>query len=200
MSQKRKADGGMSGATSKKLRANSANASAMALVNAILANPNGYAISPDPNVVRKSLIDLAAYARFLEEASAISNNAPGPSGGAVPQPMKTKEELEEAAEKIRKAAHSGIKKQMTWKPSCKGGTAKWSYDGICPDPEVFGVLMGLGGPPKFKMKKFPKAEFESLIGDFRASARYSDLYITSNDITVRWSETGEFKFSGTYGK
>ena len=29
---------------------------------------------------------------------------------------------------------------------------------------------------------------------------YDKLYITSKEVTVRWSDTGEFKFSGTYGK
>ena len=31
-------------------------------------------------------------------------------------------------------------------------------------------------------------------------SRYDTLYITGKDVTVRWSDTGEFKFSGTYGK
>ena len=30
--------------------------------------------------------------------------------------------------------------------------------------------------------------------------RYDTLYITSKDVIVRWSDTGEFKFSGSYGK
>ena len=51
-----------------------------------------------------------------------------------------------------------------WKPSCKTGSAKWVYDGVCADPVVFGALMGLDGPPTWKMKKFPRAEFEDLIG------------------------------------
>ncbi|OCH88087.1 hypothetical protein OBBRIDRAFT_735154 [Obba rivulosa] len=77
--------------------------------------------------------------------------------------------------------------------------AKWAYDGICPDPAVFGVLLQLGGPPKFKMKKIPVVEFEKCIGPCVGSARYNKLYISGNDVNVRWSESGEFKFSGTYG-
>ncbi|GBE83906.1 hypothetical protein SCP_0509650 [Sparassis crispa] len=87
---------------------------------------------------------------------------------------------------------------MGWRPSCKTGTAKWVYDGICPDPAVFGCLMALGGPPTWKMKKFTKDEFESRIGTVTASKMYNVVGITS-DVTVRWSETGEFKFSGCYG-
>lgn len=39
------------------------------------------------------------------------------------------------------------------------------YDGVCSDADVFGALLGLGGPPKFKSKKLPKDEFERLMGD-----------------------------------
>ena len=111
-------------------------------------------------------------------------------------------------------------RSIQWKPSCKTGSAKWSYDGICADPEVFGVLMNLGGPPTFKMKKFSVADFENCLGGISASVRYvphclhilpevltvcwgrryDTLYITSKEVTVRWSDTGEFKFGGSYGK
>ncbi|KAI0360752.1 hypothetical protein OH77DRAFT_1445873 [Trametes cingulata] len=209
-SSKRKADGDAP-APAKRARGAAAHAATVALVNSILANPKGYPISGDHDVVRKSLVDLATYARLLEQqVAALSGDINGPpvassSKAVAPaapaaKPAKTQAELEEAADKIRRAAQSGIKKQMTWKPSCKTGSAKWSYDGICPDPEVFGVLMGLGGPPKFKMKKFSTEEFEKLIGPIRGSVRYDTLYITSNEVTVRWSDTGEFKFSGSYGK
>jgi len=93
------------------------------------------------------------------------------------------------------------------------------YDGICPDPEVFGALFDLGGPPTWKMKKYTILEFEKQIGDISASARcgialyllswtinsfntlihsYSILRITNN-VTVRWNDSGEFKLSGSYG-
>ena len=61
--------------------------------------------------------------------------------------------------------------RIQWKPSCKTGSAKWVYDGICSDPEVFGCLMGLGGPPTFKMKKFTVDEFEKCLGALRGSVR-----------------------------
>lgn len=80
--------------------------------------------------------------------------------------------------------------------------------------------MGLGGPPKFKVKKFKAEAFEELIGELDRSVRhvfpcalfysipvlqlscnrYDVLHITSADVTVRWNDTGEFKFSGSYGK
>ena len=60
---------------------------------------------------------------------------------------------------------------LQWKPSCKTGSAKWTYDGICPDPAVFGAVMGLDGPPTFKMKKITIADFQNLVGRINASAR-----------------------------
>lgn len=104
-----------------------------------------------------------------------------------------------------------------WKPSCKTGSAKWVYDGVCTDPLVFGTLLGLGGPPKFKMHKVPVDDFNDLLGQVEASVRsvassafalfltlitdrYDHLYITGSHVNVRWTDGGEFKFSGTYGK
>ncbi|KAI0826699.1 hypothetical protein BC628DRAFT_1373770 [Trametes gibbosa] len=204
---KRKADEGAPAPT-KKARGNAAHSAAVAVVNSILANPKSYPISGNEEIVRKSLVDLAKYARSLEEQIAelsgsgppIAGSSSSGSGNAVAKPVRSQAELEAAADKLRRAAQSGIKKQMSWKPSCKTGSAKWSYDGICADPEVFGCLMGLGGPPKFKMKKFSTDEFQRLVGPIQGSVRYDTLYITSNEVTVRWSETGEFKFSGSYGK
>ncbi|OJT13470.1 hypothetical protein TRAPUB_10000 [Trametes pubescens] len=199
---KRKTDDGAPAPAAKKTRGGAAHAATVALVNSILANPKGYPISGNEEVVRKSLVELAKYARELEEQIAGAPVA-GSSKAVVAvaaKPARSQAELEAAADKIRRAAQSGIKKQMTWKPSCKTGSAKFSYDGICPDPEVFGALMGLGGPPKFKMKKFSTDEFQRLVGPVEGSVRYDTLYITSSDVTVRWSDSGEFKFSGSYGK
>ncbi|KAA1477279.1 hypothetical protein DENSPDRAFT_808447 [Dentipellis sp. KUC8613] len=181
-------------ATSDATPARVSNPEAEKLVASTLAKRSS---ETDPQVLKDDLLTLATYARQLENALAAAL-AGGTGSGAAP--AKTKEELKAAAAKIRHAAMSGIKKQMSWKPSCKTGTAKWTYDGICPDPAVFGVLMRLDGPPTWKMKKFSKDDFEAAIGEVVASVRYDDLYITSKDVTVRWSETGEFKFSGSYGK
>ncbi|KAN0136684.1 hypothetical protein V8E53_005454 [Lactarius tabidus] len=140
---------------------------------------------------------FAGYIQRLEAALAKAKS----SGGAPAAKQKTRADLETAAEKIRRAAVSGITKQMTWKPTCKTNTAKWLYDGLCTDPDVFGILMGLDGPPTWKMKKLPKETFENLLGGISASARYDDLSITGTDVNVRYKpDSGEFKFSGTYGR
>ncbi|KAI0047377.1 hypothetical protein FA95DRAFT_1559222 [Auriscalpium vulgare] len=189
--RKRKSDAsGPAKATPKKARA-SASSGAQALVTAVLANTAQYTESSDPDALGKAVIELATYARQLENALAA-----GGGGGAK---TKTPEELEAAAAKLRKAAVSGIKSQMKWRPTCKTGGAKWTYDGVCSDPAVFGALLGLGGPPTFKMKKISKDAFEDAVGSISASARYDNMYITSKEINVRWSDSGEFKFSGLYG-
>lgn len=60
---------------------------------------------------------------------------------------------------------------VQWKPSCKQGSAKFSYDGVCPDPEVFGVAIGPGKAPTWKMKKINKDELQDALGSLQASVR-----------------------------
>ena len=75
--------------------------------------------------------------------------------------------------------------------ACKTGTAKWSYDGICTEPEVFGALMNLGGPPTFKMKKFTLEEFEKCLGSITASVRCeSHHYLSPCKPTMMHDGTG----------
>ncbi|KAI0777623.1 hypothetical protein BD413DRAFT_609948 [Trametes elegans] len=184
----------------------------------------------DDGAVRTMNVDLAAYARALEKELAVFKRAlADPASAGQAKAAKTArrpvDELKEV-ETIRRAAQNGITRQMGWKPTCRG---KWCYDGVCPDPEVFGVLLGLGGPPDFTLKKFKADEFMKLIGrlenpvrcaytsvvlarrNTRLNAhalwatscylgRYATLYVTSSEIAMRRSNTGEFSFSGTYGK
>ncbi|KAI0777612.1 hypothetical protein BD413DRAFT_640086, partial [Trametes elegans] len=165
-------------------RGNATQAAAVALVNSILASPKGYPVSGNEVVLRKSFVDLATYARSLEQQIAAltgASGAPVASGSkTAAKPARSQAELEAAGDEIRRAAQSGIKKQTTfthvrcstwWKPSCKTGSVKWSYDPICPDPEVFGALMGLGDPPTFKMKKFSTDEFQRLVGPIEGSVK-----------------------------
>ncbi|TCD70024.1 hypothetical protein EIP91_005276 [Steccherinum ochraceum] len=184
---------GAGAGTSKKARTDAnAHASAIALVNTILANPDAVTLPEDDDAIVKNYIELAQYVRALETQLAAGGDASGAK-------TKSSDEIATAVEKIRKAAVSGIKKQMSWKPSCTTGTAKWTYDGVCADPVVFAALMGLDAPPKWKQKKFSVDEFTNLFGEVEGSVRYDKLYITSKDVNVRYSD-GEFKLSGTYGK
>ena len=50
----------------------------------------------------------------------------------------------------------------------------WTYDGVCPNLEVYGVMLNLGGLPKFKSKatKMAPDDFQDLIGSLGVSIRY----------------------------
>jgi hypothetical protein len=169
--------------------------------------------------------NFAEYVRWLKGEVA-----------AMKPKERSPEDIARAAEKLRSACVSGIKKQMTvrdpspfstrffidwpvqWKPSCKSGSAKWSYDGVCSDPAVFGSLLNLSAPPKWKMQKYTVPEFEAFIGSIEASVRYvshgifvcpwcssrvvvryDSLELMAN-VTVRYQpDEGTFKMSGSYG-
>jgi hypothetical protein len=75
---------------------------------------------------------------------------------------------------------------MQWKPTCKEGRAKWSYDGLCGDPEVFAVLLNLREPMKSKTRKMPKDEFEQCFGDLDVSVRYVTIPLFAEMQTDGW--------------
>ncbi|KAJ3910369.1 hypothetical protein F5879DRAFT_487962 [Lentinula edodes] len=203
--RKRKSTSGVS--TSKKAKFATSSSSASSgvlnkqyseLASSVLANgANFYTKSENQDAASDAAVTLAGYTKQLEVAL---GEALKSSGGIPAAEPKTGVELTAAAGKIRKAAVSGIKKQMSWKPSCKTNSSKWSYDGLCADRHVFATVLRLDGPITWKMKKFTKDEFENALGNITASVRYDTLRITS-DINVRYnSESGEFKFSGSYGR
>jgi hypothetical protein len=81
-------------------------------------------------------------------------------------------------------------------------------------------MLGLDGPPSWKMQKIPTDEFTETMGGIQGSVRlvsstlalygglmssvvfsYDYLWITGPHVNVRWDPvTGQFKISGTYGK
>lgn len=154
----------------------------------ILADPKNYPVPEDPEASRAVFVELSRYARSLEEEIA----------GSKPK-ARTPEQVNAAAEKLKSAARSGIKKQMIWKTSCKTGSSKWMCDGVCNDGEIFGAMLDLGGAPTFKMKKMTAEEFQNVVGDIVGSARYNTLYMRGN-VNIHWkSAEGTFKLSGSYG-
>ncbi|KAG2343694.1 hypothetical protein BDR05DRAFT_982803 [Suillus weaverae] len=159
--------------SSKKSR--TSHSSAKAFIKTILAHPDTYPIPDNDEDILQSLVELAQYAKELEQ------DVQQRGAGSAPKAM--------SADQVAAA----------WKPSCKAGTAKWSYDGVCADLAVFGTMLGLGGPPTWKMHKMPIDDFENRIGHLDASARYSHLYLKGQHVNIRWNDSGEFKFSGTYG-
>ena len=98
-------------------RSRTTHTATIALMNSILANPKGYPISASEEIVRKSLVDLATYARHLEQQlGAVGPAAPvagSSKAAAASKPSRSPADLAAAADKLRKAAVSGIKKQMS---------------------------------------------------------------------------------------
>lgn len=188
-STKRKSDAKTTAAAKKARLAHSV---AKENIESIVNDPDNFLIPESTKAIQKLLLEVALYARSIEEEIQASKPK-----------VKTKEELKAAAEKLRNAARSGIRKQMTvscyfthnhhtrrltspsmqWKLSCKTGSAKWVYDGVCADPAIFGAFLGLDGPPTFKTKKIPKGEFQDLVGDLCVSIRYVALDLLSTTET-----------------
>ncbi|TFK66576.1 hypothetical protein BDN72DRAFT_142928 [Pluteus cervinus] len=184
--KKRKSDG-KAPAKSKKARTATFDATAER-VKTILDAPEDFDIPADEEETRELVVDLAKYIQALQ--TDIESLKPK---------TKSREEINAAAAKLQAAACSGIRKQMTWKPSCKTGGARWLYDGVCQDPEVFGAMLGLDGPPTFKSKKWTNDAFQAVFGNIEGSARYNTLRFTS-DVNIAWKPAeGTFKFSGSYG-
>ncbi|KAH7337294.1 hypothetical protein B0J17DRAFT_719189 [Rhizoctonia solani] len=148
-------------------------ATAKGHVDAILGPTDSFSLPENPQDTLEILKATAQYAKRLEGSVAVAN-----------------------VERLKTIINRGVTKQMSWKPSCKEGGARFAFDGLCADPRVFGALLALGGPPKWKAKNFDRDEFEGFVGK---RPNYSTLKLMT-DINIRYNpETGEFKVSGTYG-
>lgn len=90
---------------------------------------------------------------------------------------------------------------MTWKPSCKTGSATFNQEFMALSCEVVQAFFKRVADKTFKMKKVTATEFEGKIirGSIRASAGYSHMYLRS-DVTCRWDvSSGILSISGKYG-
>lgn len=89
-----------------------------------------------------------------------------------------------------------------WKPTCKNGTAKFSYSGVITSAAVFKRLFNLPADHKKKLFQMDHGAFAEVAGDrIRTSVRYDYLELTGNGVSVRWKEDeGTFSVGGTYGK
>ncbi len=89
---------------------------------------------------------------------------------------------------------------MTWKPKCKHGVAKFSFEGFC-DPQILAKALNFPDM-KFKMKKVPLSEFCEALGTYELSAsiRYGSLVAKGETVSVKWDATlKQYKVSGDYG-
>ncbi|KAG8781341.1 hypothetical protein FRC12_021977 [Ceratobasidium sp. 428] len=169
-------------------------ANAKEIIQKAIAAPNSFAVPGDEDGFRSWVLSVAEYAKSLEGSVAVAG-----SSGQLGPPPKTAQQIAAEAEHIAKAVNKDICRQLPWRSTCTEGRAKWEYDGVCPDPRVFGAMLGLDGPPKFATK-FTVDEFEDLFGYVRSEVQYDTLGLTS-DVSLKWDETtGEFNLRGKYGK
>ena len=103
----------------------------------------------------------------------------------------TDAQVQEKASKLTDIAQREIKKQMKWVPSCKRGSAKWSYTATVPSEAIFHAMFNLNADhkgKKWKQKKLPGADLGKAIGDIEAKIRYG--YVDSRAPPLnprRWS-------------
>ncbi|OCB87241.1 hypothetical protein A7U60_g5758 [Sanghuangporus baumii] len=203
MSAKRKFDVSRAKFSTKKEKIDtSLHASAKAILAAVDSGfENSELELNDKNAVRKAFAEIANYVASLEHEVKELKKAQANATVGASNAQKSPEQITQEADRLLDTVVRGIKRLLVWKPSCKLNTAKFAYDGICTDPLVFGAMLNMDGPPSFKQKRMLGAEFEDLIReDIIGSARYNDLYISKQFVTIRYNaETGEFKISGSYG-
>jgi hypothetical protein len=88
---------------------------------------------------------------------------------------------------------------MIWKPSCKTGSAKWSWEGSCGFAELLIILKLPAQTKPFKAKKFTAEEFQELVGSISASARYSTMHLKGN-VNLHFDPSdNSIKINGSYG-
>ncbi|CAE6440360.1 unnamed protein product [Rhizoctonia solani] len=164
-------------------------------MESVLASPEAFDLPEDDGAIREMITTIVRYTKSLEGSVAVANRT-----GQDAPPLKTSEQIQEEASRIKKLINRGITKLMSWKPTCTEGRTKYAFEGVCPDSRVFGAVFGLDGPPVWVTKKYTVDEFENFVGHIRGEVRYASLYITS-DVKVEYNhKTGEFTVSGKYGK
>jgi hypothetical protein len=129
--------------------------------------------------------------RLKTSVATVSPNKQPNSLGNVKEQVRT----------LRRLIYNGLKIQMKWKPSCKRGTARFSYEGVCDEP-TFRAFMKLGDKDKTKGKRTTAEEFEdNMLGGDRISAsiRYGCLYARGNISVTFIASDGIIKVSGGYG-
>ena len=158
---------------------------------------------------RDELLDAAvALAARLRVLEAAKPPAPAAKAAAAASPEET------LAHKARFCAQAlrQIKAQMKWKPSCKTGGARFSFEGMLP-PAVYQALIAAHLKPKERLpgglkpsssKRLSLDEFHTAFGadysDLRAPIRYGSLGLTGEAVTLRYdAEAGELRITGSYG-
>jgi len=119
---------------------------------------------------------------------------------AAPPPTISPEKIQQKVDQLRKLAFKGIKSQIKWRPSCKNGTARFAYTGIC-DETTFRGFLELNGKDKTKGGKVSIEKFQDdiLKNNISVSIRYGYLRL-NRDVNVTYNKTScEIKITGGYG-
>lgn len=104
--------------------------------------------------------ELVAYVIDLQKRLDASKKSSPTSGNA--QELNP-EELKKKVEQLRTLMVRQIKKAMTWKPSCKTGSATFSQDFVAPHPQIVKKLFARvieDNGKAWKMKKLSAEDFE----------------------------------------
>lgn len=147
------------------------------------------------------IITVITYAKSLEAQSNTTNITGNKrhldAVNVVTPPVV---DMSPTLDSLKSIIQKQIKAQLKFSKSCKTGTAKWKFQGLCHSVEVFKALTG--SDAKFKRKKISLDEFNKIIDCYdgiSASIRYGTLSV-NGDVSLNWDPNSlEFSFSGTYG-
>jgi hypothetical protein len=103
-------------------------------------------------------------------------------------------------EQFRKLAFQGIKAQITWRPSCKSGTARFVHACMC-DEATFRAFLNLGEKDKTKGYKYDVDAFQKDILRNVLMVRIRYGYLSLNgDVRVSYNKKlSEMKITGSFG-
>lgn len=153
-----------------------------------------------PEQLLSALKDRDAHIVKLEkECKRLKTSKKATQGGAV-APIISPEQIQAKATKLRGVVYKGIKSQMKWKPSCKRGTARFSFEGMCDEP-TFRGFMRLQEKDKTKGQRMDCEKFQSEILGYQlvASIRYGYLMAKGNVNITFSKDDGIVKINGGYG-
>ena len=107
--------------------------------------------------------ELVAYAIDLQKRLDASKKSLSTSSSSNTQELNP-EELKKKVEHLRTLMVRQIKKAMTWKPSCKTGSATFSQDFVVQHPQIiqklFARVIKDNNGKAWKMKKLSAEDFE----------------------------------------
>ncbi|KAF2631536.1 hypothetical protein BU25DRAFT_407188 [Macroventuria anomochaeta] len=133
--------------------------------------------------------------RQRDDAVLQRDNAPGPKAYSP-------EDLDDMMKQARKMLVEGIERlMMKWTPSCKTGTARFTYECQVSSPYIYKLVLGLPSGHNKKKFKMSVSDFHNTVGRPKGKVRHNVLVITGSDVSVRWMpDESIYKISGTFGK